>query len=371
MSLKQSRSLALTLAAGLIAAAPIFGAVPAQAHEATSGHASVSCGASVTGRVTLQHDLVNCSGPGLIVGADDTRINLNGFTISGIASREDVGIDIGSRNGVSVSNGRIEKFGIGIRVVDSERVRVQALRLVDLSQFGILLFGSSQGVIRRNHITHAGANRSGGAGILLAESSANQLRRNRIRKSGHGIDLFDSSSTTIYRNVLSNNGVGVGLVESDLNRIVHNVTDRNTDAGIRLGGRGDSNVIQHNFGSGNGFAGIAVDESSNTTVRRNVTNDNLGAGIAILEDATGSLVTGNRAHRNGGGTPAGCVPLCSQLGDGIHVAAPGTVVTDNSANRNSDLGIEAVTGIADGGRNTARNNGDPRQCLGVSCNGGA
>jgi hypothetical protein len=36
--------------------------------------------------------------------------------------------------------------------------------------------------------------------------------------------------------------------------------------------------------------------------------------------------------------------------------------------RNTDLGIEAVPGVIDGGGNIAHHNGDPRQCINISCN---
>jgi hypothetical protein len=39
----------------------------------------------------------------------------------------------------------------------------------------------------------------------------------------------------------------------------------------------------------------------------------------------------------------------------------------NTANRNHDLGIEAVPGVIDGGGNKASGNGNPAQCLNVVC----
>ena len=53
--------------------------------------------------------------------------------------------------------------------------------------------------------------------------------------------------------------------------------------------------------------------------------------------------------------------------DGIHIDATGTSVTDNTTNRNRDLGIQAVPGVIDGGGNTARGNGNPAQCENVLC----
>jgi Tol biopolymer transport system component len=63
------------------------------------------------------------------------------------------------------------------------------------------------------------------------------------------------------------------------------------------------------------------------------------------------------------------VQVVSATGTPIGVAAlPIVTLARNVADRNSDLGIEAVAAI-DGGANRARRNGDPRQCTGVTCDG--
>ena len=46
---------------------------------------------------------------------------------------------------------------------------------------------------------------------------------------------------------------------------------------------------------------------------------------------------------------------------------PRTTITANTANDNLDYGIEAVAGVTDGGGNTASGNGNPAQCLNVTC----
>jgi hypothetical protein len=53
--------------------------------------------------------------------------------------------------------------------------------------------------------------------------------------------------------------------------------------------------------------------------------------------------------------------------DGINVNRPANTVSGNVALHNRALGIEAVPGVIDGGRNLAFGNGDPRQCLIVAC----
>jgi hypothetical protein len=42
-------------------------------------------------------------------------------------------------------------------------------------------------------------------------------------------------------------------------------------------------------------------------------------------------------------------------------------VAGNTANNNGNLGILAVPGTIDGGGNNASGNGNPAQCVGVSC----
>jgi hypothetical protein len=46
---------------------------------------------------------------------------------------------------------------------------------------------------------------------------------------------------------------------------------------------------------------------------------------------------------------------------------PLTTVTENRANFNGDLGIEAVPGVIDGGGNTATGNGNPAECNNILC----
>ena len=55
------------------------------------------------------------------------------------------------------------------------------------------------------------------------------------------------------------------------------------------------------------------------------------------------------------------------LDDGIDVHGTGTRLTDNRADDNGDLGIDAVAGVTDGGGNVATGNGNPLQCRNVFC----
>jgi hypothetical protein len=59
-------------------------------------------------------------------------------------------------------------------------------------------------------------------------------------------------------------------------------------------------------------------------------------------------------------------------GDGIVIGAddidsPFTTIEANIANRNRDLGIDAMSGVIDAGGNRAAGNGNPLRCVNVLC----
>ena len=52
---------------------------------------------------------------------------------------------------------------------------------------------------------------------------------------------------------------------------------------------------------------------------------------------------------------------------GIELFEPGARVARNTANDNGEWGIKGVLGTIDGGKNHARGNAEPAQCLNVIC----
>ena len=45
---------------------------------------SVSCGQVITHSIHLRNNLIDCPGPGLVIGADHIRVNLGGHLVDGI-----------------------------------------------------------------------------------------------------------------------------------------------------------------------------------------------------------------------------------------------------------------------------------------------
>ena len=53
--------------------------------QASASH--VSCGDEITADTTLDSDLVDCPGNGIVIGADDITLDLNGHLVDGDGTR--------------------------------------------------------------------------------------------------------------------------------------------------------------------------------------------------------------------------------------------------------------------------------------------
>ena len=106
------------------------------------GHAQASqvgCGETITADTTLDSDLVDCPNNGIVIGADDITLDLNGHTVSGNGERVkrcgrrescDFGLLNDGHDGVTVRNGSVRDFGTGVFVGKARHNRVLARLLV-------------------------------------------------------------------------------------------------------------------------------------------------------------------------------------------------------------------------------------------------
>jgi Right handed beta helix region len=292
---------------------------------------SPACGDIVTADVTLTKSLKDCAS-GLVVGADNVTIDLNGYAIKGLANGTGTGIDVTGRTGVTVKNGKITDFGDGVRLFNSSSSTVEGL-IIRGALTGIRLARTDNGV------------------------DANQILDNKVRYSGDGIIAFGAASSRIAGNTLSDlTGTGIfcrdtftSAAEIEGNRSVRN------DVGIRLQFCGAS--VAENIASNNVSAGISRTRSNGPTLG-NVANRNGGIGINV-DDSPG-LISGNVMKDNTGHGLA--------IIDQIPQNGPFYTVAFNTASWNGGFGMMTnLVGVIDGGGNRARHNGDPLQCQGLLC----
>jgi parallel beta-helix repeat protein len=342
-----SRSARRTIRIAILAA--VFGVFLAGTGQASA--ATVVCGQVITQNTKVDNDLTNCPGDGLVIGASNIKLDLKGHTIDGDAvnAPTDDGIDnTGGFDNVRIEHGTIQQFQQGVHLVGATGNKLKKLRITETFR-----------------------------GIELETASdANKIEHNRVWANFDAIHLVTSDGNRIKHNDASMNTASgiVLIVGSDNNRVEHNKTNDNASWGITYDGTA-GNVVSKNKVSGNDIAGIEPFNSTNTTIRGNKLKGNrIGIelfntdtslveknkikestldGIHTFTGSTGNLLLKNHSDKNGD--------------DGIDVADAGNTLTKNHADKNVDLGIFAAPGNVDGGGNKAHKNGNPAQCVGVSC----
>lgn len=189
-----------------------------------------------------------------------------------------------------------------------------------------------RGVVVKN-----GVIRQFGRGIWLVRAVNNKIRGNTVRSSfDEGIFVNETSSALVLRNTVIRSGIGAGATWAD------GIDARGNDVQIR------GNVVRRSGDDGIDANGDDSKVKNNTVARSGQD------GIDV--DGHRTVIANNKATSSGD--------------DGIGVGADAlrVLVKDNTVNYNYDLGIQPKKGTAiDGGGNTAKGNGDPRQCVIVTC----
>lgn len=362
------------------------GVVLVDSDVATAGVA-VACGDTITSDTTLANDLTDCPNNGVVIGANDVTLDLNGHTIDGDGQPFepcsegdfcDVGVANDGHRGVRVINGSVTEFDVGVFIFAADRNRVVRISSSANALFGFVFLESARSAIR---------NSSGndnippeGDGLGLFGSHRTRVVGNTFKRNGLGIHVSDSTNNLFRGNLISRTEDGPGmLVEADRNEMRGNVCRRNgicilvargsgnVVAGNRV--RGDDDGIAVENGRGNLLIRNRIVETrrsgiylglthppiggSGNVVRNNVVIGSGGEGFKVTKHDHHSILRQNVARGAGD--------------DGFRVQSRTSKLTDNRAIGNGDLGIRAVEGVTDGGGNVARRNGDPRQCVNISC----
>ena len=270
------------------------------AGQALASH--VTCGDTITQNTKLDSDLLNCPGDGVVIGADNITLDLNGHLIDGTGfPTSGAGVDnTAGHDGVTVVDGRIEEFA-----------------------FGVQFAGADGGLITR--LTVRGAAFT----AYLEDSDGNIVTRN----VGEGpiLLIFDSDANLIERNTLSTgNGPGITIIAGGLFAVAHNRIERNT-----ISGAGE---------------GIGVSGATDTTVERNVVSD---ARFGITVAGSRTKVVQNTVSNSGVGIALGQAfgtelvknDVLGSTGDGINVGPP-TVNTLLDRTRPTGTGTTGSTSRA-------------------------
>jgi Right handed beta helix region len=307
------------------------------------GHAeaAVTCGATVTKDVKLKKNLTDCSGDGLVVGASNITIDLNGHRITGQDAPGSDGITaFGGFLNLRIKGGgggQVAHFDQAVTLQDAASSRVKGLKIKH-SRIGVAVGGDSNFTrIMDNKISEIELYGIGTAIADDLEIAGNELTGPTDSGFINGaISVNGTQDTLVEKNIL------FGGDDGDYGILVHgnaqgakvkkNDVRRHQISGIDLYNGAVGTSVNGNDVIANGFTGIIVES---------------GAG-------TGTLVLNNTARRNDV--------------NGIDIEKSGVEVGDNVANDNDQWGIFALPGVVDLGGNKAQGNGQPSQCSGITCN---
>jgi parallel beta helix pectate lyase-like protein len=343
--------------------------------------------------VKLKHDLVNCPNNGIKIGADHVTLDLNGHSIEGNAKQVhschantcDVGIVAAHKEDVRITGGKVKSFNLGVLSYRDRHAVLDHLSLAKNRYSGLVVVQSALVRVFRSRITRNGLHTdSGGVGVM-------QSRRVRIAHSAStqngdiGIDVENTNASHFAKNDLSANPeAGINL-SGNQNSIARNRIKRSGDGAIVSGNsnRVAANRIVSPTGCHPGCGvGISVEDGRRNLISANTVLDAHNVGIRVKTFVRGQRLRSTelkinhvaRSMRHGilVGQDLRHVDLRANYvrrngKDGIRVKSPGTRLAYNFANHNGDLGIDAIAGVLDAHHNTAHDNGDPRQCVGVVC----
>jgi parallel beta-helix repeat protein len=184
---------------------------------------NAACGQVVSGLVNLTANL-DCSGDGLIIGGDNTVVNMNGYSITGPGpDSSKVGIMVPNNDNVVINGpGSISNFQAGVLVTGANGMKMSSL-ILDSNQIGVFMTGSEnteiqQNIVKENSLGVATHSSSGAkltsnlmsgnllAGITFVNTQQSEISMNNIDGSQNGafLDAQSSANSVVANNVLEN-----------------------------------------------------------------------------------------------------------------------------------------------------------------------
>jgi nitrous oxidase accessory protein NosD len=134
--------------------------------------------------VLVRNISMSGSGTAIRIAASNVTLDLNGHTLTGSGATQGTGVSVTGVSGVRIHSGIVSRFGTGIEVSGSSNVTVEGLQISG---------------------TDAGGPAPGEVGILLRNSRAVALQKNRIARVFLGIFVRGggSGANRIAENVVA------------------------------------------------------------------------------------------------------------------------------------------------------------------------
>jgi large repetitive protein len=404
-----------------VSALAVF-AIPATfATDADASPNAVVCGQTVTHDLVLSHDLSNCAGDGLKVGASHITIDLHGHVIDGVNAAGSVGVNDNGHGDVTVKNGSVRDFfadGVALQAAPGSSAqnlaisRIGAGGIAGDASAGIVVQNSPWSTVTGNVVSNdVSAYQSDGVDVL---SSAHTLVKGNTlaRNAWDGMFVLDSPNSTVQDNELNSNVNNGAEINSGADGVVvtGNHANKNAVDGVVVGAISKARIIGNTL-TNNGDTGLFLFDLLNSVVTKNcLTGNGTGIDLAFGQNgSTGNTVSDNNASNNLTGIfldHAGHNKIIDNVADAnqgapgegggvIVIGATGNTITDNVTTHNLDVGIgvfddvsgdsagnrlshnvadynaahgiDVADGTINGGGNSAHHNTPLPNCLGITC----
>lgn len=315
-------SMVTRLAAG--GAATLIPALLTASQAAATPPGPLGCGTTMSTSTTLTTDVGPCQGDGVIIGADNVTLDLNGHRIIG---------SVGTAGAAGAPGAQTDTAGV--RVVGRTGVTVTDSSVAASGSRGNAIKAFNDGVII-----------SGGSGNSVSNLNLTGNLGFTTTDFGEGVGVYDSCGNTIANNVLVGDGPYAGITllrNSCSNTVVGNSiaadAAANQDIGIRLESGTSpascpiNNVLDSNRISGSSIDGISIMngsrcDASGNTIRANTIVGNGRDGVRLNARCFAT-------------TSTTVVAPCTVPGQVPHGALNNTV-TDNTVCGNGGAGIRAT-----------------------------
>lgn len=219
--------------------------------QAGGGTGITTCGQVVTTNAFLTQNL-HCPGsPGVVVGAGGVTIDLKGFRLRGDRSFGHDGIDDNGFDRVTVKNGTVRNFFIGVHAyAGANQVSISDVVASGNAAYGVEVLGDSA------KIKTATASGNASDGFKVAGESAAFQSAIATGNTDYGFDITGSSAS-VKSSTAAGNRYGILVVGAGAKILSSSASGNGGDFGIAV--NGDAALVKGNKADGNGFDGGASD----------------------------------------------------------------------------------------------------------------
>ncbi len=227
----------------------------------------------------------------LAVESCSTAISIDGASEAHVLGarvrRAATATSVSGGSGIVLEDCVLAESDIGVRLFETDLVRLVGCRVADMSVAGVVLENARRTDVERTSFARCDV------GVRTAGSSENAFCDNVFVDCRMGLQVVGGSDDLIARNTLRGGELGIAIERASAPQILRNSVDSATIAGILLDRADGAQVLD--VRAHDCAAGVVVVASSHAAVRRGDVRGG-DVGMALINGALGNTVAENRIY---------------------------------------------------------------------------